>query len=329
MADCSYDTKDLHEIIHFLISNCPQIKEIYLFGSRAYRTGSFRSDIDLIACLSEGIPDRPLRDDLHQEFPSVDLFLSTSDQCARSITNGSVINKRSNYDTVFEQVDAIRLWDNKNGFNEDFKYWSQTIAKGINFCMSVIPSYPMESPEETVEKLLANLSAAKIHTYFAGTNIPQIANSIVSLITTAFMKPSKFSEKAKSFSFDTITLKNEYDFQNLIHFVLRPIFQTIEPEPFEIVIDGNKKFADFAILDNQIVIEAKYIDSTSKKAEVCKTLDGLASFYSMNPNIRYLIFLILYEDKVDIDGVKLEQLYSNQYKPVSIITKFIANTYHE
>ena len=39
---------DLKDIIDELVKGFPQITDIYLFGSRAYKTNSTRSDIDLI-----------------------------------------------------------------------------------------------------------------------------------------------------------------------------------------------------------------------------------------------------------------------------------------
>ena len=39
---------NLKEVVKYLIQRFPSILEIYLFGSRAYKTGSLRSDIDLL-----------------------------------------------------------------------------------------------------------------------------------------------------------------------------------------------------------------------------------------------------------------------------------------
>ena len=109
--------------------------------------------------------------------------------------------------------------------------------------------------------------------------------------------------------------------------ILRPVFRTIEPEPMEIVIDGNRKFADFSVSKNKVVIEAKYIDSNSKKSEVLMTLDGLANFYKENPNIKALVFLILYEESVDLDPILLKTLYTDEYKDIPIYTEFIENIF--
>lgn len=327
MQNSQYINWNLKEIIQYLTTECPSINTVYLFGSRAYRTGSFRSDIDLIVCSSAEICDLPLRDELHEKYPPVDLFVSTHPSGAKSMMNGSVINKREEFENVLQQVDAVLLWDKEAGYNSEYTYWLQTTEKNINFTMSIIPSSP--SYEEIASRLLADLSNDGVDTYFAGVDIDQIAHSIVKLIETALIKPANFAKRARSFSFDTMKLSTEYDFQNLIHLILRPVFPTIEPEPFEICIDGNKKFADFALLRNRIVIEAKHLDNNTKKADVIKTLDGLTDFYSNNSNIKFLIFLILCDPKVDYDPAKLEKIYSDRYRSVPIITKFLPNPYHK
>lgn len=53
-------------------------------------------------------------------------------------------------------------------------------------------------------------------------------------------KPKSFEKKVKSYSFDTIKLQNEYDFQNMILSILRPIYLDISPENFMIRIDGDQ-----------------------------------------------------------------------------------------
>ena len=118
---------------------------------------------------------------------------------------------------------------------------------------------------------------------------------------------------------------NEYDFQNLIHLILRPVFPGIEVEPFEIKFDENKKYADFALCKNKIVIEAKWIDTTSKKEAVLKTIKGLKDFYSRNGNIECLIFLILYDTSLNIDKSKIESEYSNEYSGKPIFIRLFEN----
>ena len=92
-------------------------------------------------------------------------------------------------------------------------------------------------------------------------------------------------------------------------------------------IDGADKKADFGIADNKIVIEAKWIDTASKKADVLKTLNGLQQFYSENHNVRCLIFLVLYKSDVTLDKELLNYRFSYEKSDPLIIVRFIKNEY--
>lgn len=193
--------------------------------------------------------------------------------------------------------------------------------------MSIIPSFPMLNFDETFKNAMANLEASGIKTFFAGSSWQEIAQSITKMIEIGMKKPSKYSKKAKSYSFDILKIQNEYDFQNMILTILRPIFRDICPENFVINIDGNKKNADFGIADNKIIIEAKWINDTNKKNEVLKTLDGLSKFYSENGNVKCLIFLILYGSNVELDEVMLNYMFSHEKSTPQIIVRFIKNEF--
>ena len=95
-------------------------------------------------------------------------------------------------------------------------------------------------------------------------------------------------------------------------------------------IDGNSKNADFALIGNQIVIEAKWVDDTGKKDAVIKTISGLTNFYTQNPNIRSLIFIVLYKKgHVDIDANALDYIFSYEKLAPPVYVRFIASDYTE
>ena len=90
------------------------------------------------------------------------------------------------------------------------------------------------------------------------------------------------------------------------------------------VYDDQKKSADFNLCGNQIIIEMKYIDDAGSKASVVKTLEGLASFYKNNANIRVLLMFILVKSgKIDLDGPKWESDFTHFTRQPRIITKVI------
>ena len=322
---------DLKLIVEEIIAHHGEIEEIYLFGSRAYNTGSLRSDIDLLA-FSGGkpIPQAAINAWIHDVFPPVDLFWTYDKHIAISAANGSSIRFRGDnqagYKNVIEQVEAILLWDSQNGFAEG-DYWIQETLSDCEFPMSVIPDYSTMDAGTTITDALATLAQSGIKTYYAGSTWQEIGRSVVDIIETGLRKPTKFQRKARAFSFDTIRIENEYDFQNLIHLLLRPIFPNIESENVVVKIDGNTKNADFGLATNKIIIEAKHINTTSKKANVIKTLEGLKSFYSENPNVKCLVFLVLYEKTVDLDPVALQARFSEKYTSPLICIKFLENPY--
>ena len=106
--------------------------------------------------------------------------------------------------------------------------------------------------------------------------------------------------------------------------MLRPWIPSIESENIAVIFDGNTKNADFSIKANSLIVEAKYIDSTGKKNDTLKTLEGLKSFYRSNANVRALLFLILVEADVEIDKHKIEEEFS-QCKEPSICIKVMFN----
>ena len=332
MIDSSIKSWSLTEIVDSLVGHYPKIKQLYLFGSRAYQTNSLRSDIDILA-LTDGdlLNEAEINDWLPIEYPPVDLFWSYDGIVAKSVANGSTIRFRKddpkNFKNLQEQLDAILLWDKVNGMNDDIPD-VQKALNGISFPMSIIPKKWDSDAVDNIELALKQIEESGVHTYFAGRTIREISEAIIDIIKTGMEKPKRFQNNARSsFTFEKIKLCNEYDFQTFIHLLLRPIFKDIEPEPLMVIIDGNKKKADFGINRNQIIIEAKWIDSASKKDEVLKTLDGLSSFYSDNPRMKSLILFILYSETVKLDRVVLTERFAQKYSELPIYICFLENTY--
>lgn len=109
--------------------------------------------------------------------------------------------------------------------------------------------------------------------------------------------------------------------------MLRPIYKDIQTENVAIKLDGQEKRADLGLYNNKIIIETKWIDNKSKKSEVIKTLDGLANFYSENPNVRSIIFLVLYKKGFKLDEKLLEYRFSYEKKDPMIIVRFFENVF--
>lgn len=254
-----------------------------------------------------------------------DLFLTTDKNRVVSAGNGSYINfdcSKKCCKDIIDQLDAKILWSH-NKFDSKIDDWVIKYNKNSYTPKSILPY------DDRNSIITNNRFSTKDnnHCFFSGSSSLEISEKIISIITVALNKNYAYSKKAKAFSPELISIKNEYDFQNLLQFSLRPIYRDIEREPFVIKIDNNKKNADFSLNGGKIIIEAKFISDTNQKNSVLKTLEGLKNFYSLNPRVESLIFLILYNPNVEIDTIKLESCYSNVNKNIGILVKFYENTF--
>lgn len=319
---------NLRDIIKFISDKLPSINEIYIFGSRSYGTKSIRSDIDLLAISEKFINPNEINEALHEKYPAIDLFITDDNKCelARSVTNGSYVKKRAKK-LLVEQLDAKILWKKQGNefFNEIFLY--QDIIKGREYKMSIVNSPSMDFID--LNNRVIDLKERGIDTFFSGSNWDEISNNVIKIIENSFNLPNRFSKKAKQISFDTLKIKDEYDFQNWIHILLRPIFPTITPEPFTINFNGSSKNADFSISNNNIIIEAKYIKDQNTKSNVENVISGLKDFYMKNPNVNILIFLVLYNPRVKIDNLKSEADFNLLINDSRVKIKYIKNTMSE
>lgn len=114
------------------------IKEIYLFGSRAYNTGSLRSDIDILVYAPDGVTQYEITQIIEKE-KALDIFETTNKTEARSFANDSRLKRND----LIKTLDAILLWERKEGFNENALCRFQTIniLRNYDFKMSCFPSY--------------------------------------------------------------------------------------------------------------------------------------------------------------------------------------------
>lgn len=297
----------LKKEISKLIKRFPQIKEIYLFGSRAYRTNSIRSDIDLLLYCSEPIA-------LHEEpeicDKSVDLFDTTSFQHARSYSNNSMVSLRQPFTNIIAQLDAILLWSSESGFKNDniIKYNRQIIIKNANFIKSVLEYVPSNKNKN-------------IPTIELGEDIPRFLQLLAENITISIENIKQLkTTKAKNIICSKLILNDEYDFQNFIFLVCKPWLHDLEKEPFVIKSNGIERRADFGLSDNKIIIEAKHIKDTNTKNKIIKEFEGIKKYYKENPAIVGILFLVLYDSYIDIDKAKFLEPEDSQ-----IYVHFIEN----
>lgn len=316
-------TWDLHEVVEFLRACCPSILGVYLFGSRAYRTNSYRSDFDILVVADKPIPAGEFMESLQERFSPVDLFVTYDNRVAQSLINGSGIH--SSAGDVVKMVEGKLLWSQEKGFSDDFQDWKQCTISGHVFVMSILPISRNE--RAVLNGLDELLRSTGVPNTLLGIDWDEAAKRVAEVIESAVTRLPSLKFKAKKFSGGRLLLESEYDFQNLIDLTLKPWIPTLKREEIQIEFEGQKKLADLSIEHNAFVIEAKYVTDSNSKGGVLKQLDGLKNFYRRNANIRYLLFLILVEQGVEIDDASIETTFSRRStgKEPGVLVKIIRN----
>lgn len=119
------------------ISDIPNVSEIYIFGSRAYETGSLRSDIDILVYTPNGLRYDDILPIIKTE-EALDIFKTTNKKEAESFANNSWINRVD----VISALDAKLLWSRESGFNSLMdRYKEIRVLTDIDFKMSYLPTY--------------------------------------------------------------------------------------------------------------------------------------------------------------------------------------------
>lgn len=229
---------------------------------------------------------------------------------------------------VLEHDDDFRnkLW-NLIDFEENTTSWQDQLNSIIFHLVKTRQKFLGASIESKLNVYFSELENNNLPITFLGAEWSTVGNNLMNIVERSLSISSKFSNgsKAKNINVNSIRISSEYDFQNLVHIVLRPWLPNTEPENIAIVYDGNKKTADFSINGSSIIIEAKYIDTTGKKNDVLKTMEGLKEFYKMNSNVKLLLFMVLVEDSVLIDIHKIESDFSSSFGDTIVIVRIFKN----
>lgn len=231
-------------------------------------------------------------------------------------------------DQVIEHNEEFlkKLW-NLIEYQEDSSSWQEQLNSIIYHLVKTRQIFLEASIQKKLNIYFSEIESKNMPITFLGAEWLNIGNNIMNIIERSISIPSKFSNgtKAKNFNVSTVKISSEYDFQNYIHTILRPWMPNMEAENIAIIYDGNTKYADFSINGNSIIIEAKYIDTTGKKNDTLKTLEGLKEFYKMNANVKLLLFMILVEEEIELDKYKIESDFSSQYGDTNIVVKIFKN----
>jgi predicted nucleotidyltransferase len=137
---------DLHERVERLAELVPSIRSVALFGSRRFKSGSPRSDVDLLVEFDPEVPsDRELADVVRRVSVYLDIFV-VEGSVARSAINGSRIEADHDAD-LWSMLDAVEVWERDRGV-VDTDYGAQQILEDW------VPIYSMARPhgDETADR---------------------------------------------------------------------------------------------------------------------------------------------------------------------------------
>ena len=313
---------DLRYIVTNLTDSFDSINSVHLFGSRAYKTSSLRSDIDLLITSEKPIPSIKIFNWIDENYPIVDIFKSIDDKSAESAANGSVISANT---SLVKELNAIELWNKTDKLNEDFTDWIQELAKGVSI-------------EPTFARIPYNLNQAikdfdniLFENDFPNTNLgiewDVIGQRLITKVSTALEFLSKWN--GTSGTFNKIKLSNEKDFQNLCELIIKPWLPDTQRETTAARFDSQSKNIDFSIELDKILIEAKHIKDANTEAKAIKEIEGITKFYLSNTNVKLLMFWVLVEPSYDLDKALLEKTFTSKNENTFVITKIYENTLNE
>jgi predicted nucleotidyltransferase len=314
---------DLRSLLSELVIREHGILELFLFGSRAYGTGSLRSDCDVLvrADPRAHVKASSLRDFALEVCPALDLFLCTEAR-AVSVANDSFVYA-AGFEELVKRLEAVKLWDRKTGF-ADFAFpisgdWNFQTAGQVDFMPTVLP-----------DGLIADIAwQAKIKRVeteglptqpFIGDSLPKAVVFISEVARRMIFRADQLGQKGLAKQGWTVDLASEYDCQNLFFTVIKPWLPGLGREEVTIHFDDQAKSADFSLFEGRLVIEVKFIDTNGKKAEVVKTLDGLSRFYARNANIGCLLFIVYVKRSVALDEARWEAEYSFRTTAPQVVT---------
>lgn len=329
-ADSSEMENDMKETTYSLRSLTEEpaarfqsITELYLFGSRKWRTGSPRSDLDILVCHSKHIRPSDLRYFALSNCPALDLFLVDGSK-ATSAANESCV-EAGTFEELIARLGAIHFWSRGKGFlNADID-WDFPVASGIDFVPTALLGGLPESFNWSKElgRLFEFVEVQGLpYRPFIGTSACEVAEFLIQVFQRLLPETQQLNAKGKGI---VVRFHTEYDLQNIFFLAVKPWLPCLAREEVTIRYDGQEKVADFNAFGNQVVIEMKHVRDANTKAAVAKTLSGLGDFYRRHPNVRVLIFFILVDPSVDLDDHRWETEYSYLANTPTVRTVILRN----
>lgn len=110
-------------------------------------------------------------------------------------------------------------------------------------------------------------------------------------------------------------INDEYDLQDLLWLVLKPIFPRLTDEDPISKIMGKASRADFYIPEIKSILELKHVKRESHAGEIPKQLDNDITWYGAHPEAERLFFYVFKESSIKFDFMPLiHELNKNNYQ---------------
>lgn len=318
MTHASYDLRHLTEQ---LTTAFPQIAALYLFGSRRYRTGSLRSDVDILVELADAAHVRPndLRNFVGDHCPALDLFIVDGGK-ATSCANESFVRADS-LASLVSRLEAICFWTRLDGARAVDIDWQFKVPSAVAFVpTAMITEEPIPGHwPRSFRAFAKDIESAGLPVQpYIGSTVVELADFLIRTVQNLISTSDDLNPRGKGWK---VLIKTEYDFQNLFFISIKPWLPSLGREELTIAYDGQTKTADFNLFSNKIIFEMKHITDTGTKAAVAKTLKGLGSFYRSHPNVEIIVFAVFVAKDVDLDEAKWESDFSFTQRAPQVLTR--------
>lgn len=146
---------DLKKIISNFVQEFPSVSEIYIFGSRRYKTRNTRSDLDLLVYSEKKEITTKIRDFAFQECPYLDFFIGEKG-IAISCANNSNVSSTSKK-ALLNELNVLPVWSRKKGFsNEDIDWKFETLAGYAPQFSTLLNILPRKTEENSSKKESCN-----------------------------------------------------------------------------------------------------------------------------------------------------------------------------
>lgn len=116
----------------------------------------------------------------------------------------------------------------------------------------------------------------------------------------------------------TIVIEDEYDVQDLLHALLRTVFDDVRPEEYTPSYAGSASRVDFLLKSEQIAVEAKMASQTLTDKQVGEQLIIDINRYQTHPDCKYLVCFVYDPDNWIKNPIALENDLTRKHDKIHV-----------